>query len=162
MKKIIITCFVLFTSVVVAQAQTTDSSVVNYTGKNLLALNVAFPGAEFEYGVSEHRSLVAELDLLNYGVSYRSYYNKEKREQAGKKSDEFTGGFFALSLRAPSHLVNPNTHLGISPTWGMQWNKRIVHFNFEVGMLYGPNGYYFDEKDALYPFLNFHFGFLFR
>lgn len=180
MKKIILFITVLAVFQAFSQIDNLEQNQVSYTNKNLLKLNFFVPGAEFEYGVSNNRSLAISAGywqitttenhnksktysaVLPY-VSYRNYYNIEKRKAKGKQTENFNANYIALQGFYKPTLGERGQRIGWGASWGIQHNYgKLFHFGFELGLGYGPNGFYLEGKNELFPHADLQLGFMFR
>lgn len=65
----------------------------------------------------------------------RLFYNIEKRDYKGKRTEKFGGNFVSLVvLKGWKSDVNPS-FVSIGPTWGFQRNwAGFIHFSLELGL----------------------------
>lgn len=97
-------------------------------------------------------------------LSYRNYYNLRKRLEQEKKVKDFSANYTTLLVDyMPDFGEHCGNKLAFGAAWGMQRNtKGIFHFGFDVGLLYGPNGYFRKGKHQIVPHLNIQLGILFK
>ena len=136
------------------------------------------PGAEFEVGVSDHRTLAITGGLWNVGISgsdkrytiaspffsYRNYYNLESRLENGKNTNDFSSNYISLIGKyVPKFGEHYGNKMAFGAAWGLQRNfGKLFHFGFDIGLLYAPNGYFRKVKNDVVPHSSLQFGVLFK
>jgi hypothetical protein len=138
-------------------SQTTVVSLISDSiNKNSHTLRVAIllPGIIYEYGVSKNNSIRAEMGiggiiggkLVPHAQSeFRYYYNISRRAANGHPVKNFSGSFLSIMTGYQflsdgwqiNRLETLEDALYIGPTWGIQWNRNILHFDFNIGYAYG-------------------------
>ncbi len=180
MKKINLLVALLAAFNALAQIDSSATDQISYKNTNLLKLNLLTPGAEFEYGVSQNRTIVLTTSFRYMSIkeglkptesftfvlpylSYRNYYNIEKRQSAGKRADNFNANYIAIQCFYKPQLGKYDQRLGWGASWGIQRNYgRLFHLGLELGAGYGPNGFYLNAKNELFPHADIQLGFMFR
>lgn len=178
MKKILLV--VLIISVFNSYAQTNNVNTIGT--KNMFTANIIMPGLQYEIGLTSKTSIKLGLTTgfawvysrakgSEYGVfpsfegSYRYYYNFERRKGKGKRTDNNSGNFIAIS----SYVTSGDPLIGdlesrldyngvVGPVWGIQRTyKSKLNWNVELGMGYGFN----EENTYISPIANFSIGWVF-
>jgi len=149
--------------------------------KNLFKVNILLPGFIYEHGFDQKNTLYSELSLgFGYHSSYyggsswsffpnineqfRHYYNLEKRDSKGKRTDHNSGNFVALnaiynfkSISSNNDFSADTSSFTIAPVWGLQ---RTYSRNFNLGLNAGV-GYNFDKYESEFvPVINFTLGWI--
>lgn len=177
MKKILLTILVINFFNGYAQTSTGTPNT-----KNMFTINVIMPGVQYEMAVTSKTSLsiglstglawvYSDIGGSEYGIfpsfqgAYRYYYNFEKRKQKGKRTDNNSGNYLALS----SYLTSGDPLIGdietsvdyngaVGPVWGIQRTyKSKLNWNLELGVGYGFN----DTNTYVAPIINFSIGWVF-
>ena len=169
MKKSISLIFVFFSIVCLAQENSSNL-------ERVFRVNVLSPGIEFETPVSAKSTLSINPGIglqgaysnLSYtynigqktnnpltyyiapflDLSYKTYYNRDKRQAKGKSLAFNSGNYWAIRLLSnfkelETHNMTRTDHtdFAFGPTWGIQRAYGDFHLLFDLGPVY-----YFDTK----------------
>lgn len=177
MKKILL--IILMINVFNTYAQTNVNTI---STKNMFTANVIMPGIHYEIGLTSKTSIKLGLTTgfswvyssangSEYGVfpsfegAYRYYYNFERRKRKGKRTDNNSGNYIAIS----SYVTSGDPLIGdlesrldyngvVGPVWGVQRTyKSKLNWNLALGMGYGFN----EENTYISPIVNFSIGWVF-
>ena len=167
-----IACIFLFSLNAISQDITTN---------NQFSLNLIFPSAEYEVGLSDHSTIDATVGVgfayhksvysgEAYGIypglelQYRYYYNFDKRLDKGKKISENSGNY----ITGMASITSGDPILGdlefasdyggfVGPAWGLQ---RVYNSGFKLNLNLGL-GMGFNEVDTYFtPLFGIQLGWL--
>ncbi len=137
--------------------------------QKVFRINILSPGVEFELPISRKSTIAANpgigiqgsylhLDYTNSGVtyyiapfldlSYKKFYNRDKRLSKDKNLNYNSGNYWGIrlltnfkELKAHNVLRKDDINFAFGPTWGLQRAYGKMHLLFDVGSVY-----YFDTK----------------
>ncbi len=137
--------------------------------QSIFRINALSPGLELEMPISKTSTLAinpgigingsyANLSYANSGilyfispfidVSYKEFYNIDKRLAKGKSIAGNAGDYVGIRLlsnfkefKAENIIRKDNVDFALGPVWGIQRALGNIHFLFDVGPVY-----YFDTK----------------
>lgn len=137
--------------------------------QNIFRANVLSPGLEMEVPLSNNSTFAANTGIgiqgsyndLSYtgtgfiyfiapfvDLSYKKFYNRDKRLTKGKNISSNSGNYWGAKLltnlkEVESHnmIRKDDIDFAVGPTWGIQRAYGNFHYLFDIGPVY-----YFDTK----------------